>query len=188
MARNGGIVAIGLITALLIDASLSGVMNIVLPARYLELGWGGGTFGVAVCVFALGGIVGGLIASRIPSDRTSARNAVINCGILVFAALNYAQYIAVSSSLSLLLVAASGFGAGVVAPTLIGDIMNSTPESFAGRIYSAINLVTYGSAPVAYAACGFLMTRFSTSAPFLVGAALLALGGLARLIATFRSS
>ena len=66
--------------------------------------------------------------------------------------------------------------------------MNSTPESFAGRIYSAINLVTYGSAPVAYAACGFIMTRFSTSAPFLVGAVLLALGGLARLIATFRSS
>ena len=188
ITRNGGIVAIGLVTALLIDASLSGIMNIVLPARYLELGWGGGTFGAAVCVFALGGVVGGLIASRIPSDRTTARNMVINYGILVFAALTCTQYIAVSSSLSLLLVAASGFGAGVVAPTLIGDIMNSTPESFAGRIYSAINLVTYGSAPVAYAACGFLMTRFSTSAPFLVGAALLALGGLARLTATFKSS
>ena len=44
--------------------------------------------------------------------------------------------------------------------------------------------MTYGSAPLAYAACGFLMARFSTAAPFLVGAALLALGGAVRAATT----
>lgn len=184
MVANGGTVAVGLLTALLIDASLSGALNIVLPARYLELGWGGGSFGVAVCLFALGGVLGGIIASRIPADRLAVRNAVINGGILVFAALTCALYFALSEPVSLALVAALGLCAGVVAPTLIGDIMNNTPPEFAGRVYSAINLVTYGSAPLAYAACGFLMARFSTAAPFLVGAALLALGGAVRAATT----
>ena len=184
MTANGGTVAVGLLTALLIDASLSGALNIVLPARYLELGWGGGSFGVAVCLFALGGVLGGIIASRIPADRLAVRNAVINGGILVFAALTCALYFALSEPVSLALVAALGLCAGVVAPTLIGDIMNNTPPEFAGRVYSAINLVTYGSAPLAYAACGFLMARFSTAAPFLVGAALLALGGAVRAATT----
>ena len=184
MISNGGTIAIGLLTALLIDASLSGVTNIVLPARYLELGWGGGSFGVAVCLFALGGVLGGIIASRIPADRLAVRNAVINGGILVFAALTCALYFALSEPVSLALVAALGLCAGVAAPTLIGDIMNNTPPEFAGRVYSAINLVTYGSAPLAYAACGFLMARFSTAAPFLVGAALLALGGAVRAATT----
>lgn len=187
MMTNGGTVAVGLLTALLIDASLSGALNIVLPARYLELGWGGGSFGVAVCLFALGGVLGGTIASRIPTDRPSLRNAVINGGILVFAALTCALYFALSEPVSLALVAALGLCAGVAAPTLIGDIMNNTPPDFAGRVYSAINLVTYGSAPIAYAACGFLMARFSTAAPFLVGAALLALGGAVRAATTSRS-
>ena len=184
MTANGGTVAVGLLTALLIDASLSGALNIVLPARYLELGWGGGSFGVAVCLFALGGVLGGIIASRIPADRLAARNAVINGGILVFAALTCALYSALSEPVSLALVAALGLCAGVAAPTLIGDIMNNAPPEFAGRVYSAINLVTYGSAPIAYAACGFLMARFSTAAPFLVGAALLALGGAVRAATT----
>ncbi len=184
MTANGGTVAVGLLTALLIDASLSGALNIVLPARYLELGWGGGSFGVAVCLFALGGVLGGIIASRIPADRLAVRNAVINGGILVFAALTCALYFALSEPVSLVLVAALGLCAGVAAPTLIGDIMNNTPPDFAGRVYSAINLVTYGSAPLAYAACGFLMARFSTAAPFLVGAALLALGGAVRAATT----
>lgn len=184
MTANGGTVAVGLLTALLIDASLSGALNIVLPARYLELGWGGGSFGVAVCLFALGGVLGGIIASRIPADRLAVRNAVINGGILVFAALTYALYFALPEPVSLALVAALGLCAGVAAPTLIGDIMNNTPPEFAGRVYSAINLVTYGSAPIAYAACGFLMARFSTAAPFLVGAALLALGGAVRAATT----
>lgn len=184
MTANGGTVAVGLLTALLIDASLSGALNIVLPARYLELGWGGGSFGVAVCLFALGGVLGGIIASRIPADRLAVRNAVINGGILVFAALTCALYFALSEPVSLALVAALGLCAGVVAPTLVGDIMNNTPPEFAGRVYSAINLVTYGSAPLAYAACGFLMARFSTAAPFLVGAALLALGGAVRAATT----
>ena len=187
MTANGGTVAVGLLTALLIDASLSGALNIVLPARYLELGWGGGSFGVAVCLFALGGVLGGTIASRIPADRPALRNAVINGGILVFAALTCALYFALSEPVSLALVAALGLCAGVAAPTLIGDIMNNTPPDFAGRVYSAINLVTYGSAPIAYAACGFLMARFSTAAPFLVGAALLALGGAVRAATTSRS-
>ena len=184
MTANGGTVAVGLLTALLIDASLSGALNIVLPARYLELGWGGGSFGVAVCLFALGGVLGGIIASRIPADRLAVRNAVINGGILVFAALTCALYFALPEPVSLALVAALGLCAGVAAPTLIGDIMNNTPPEFAGRVYSAINLVTYGSAPLAYAACGFLMARFSTAAPFLVGAALLALGGAVRAATT----
>ena len=184
MTANGGTVAVGLLTALLIDASLSGALNIVLPARYLELGWGGGSFGVAVCLFALGGVLGGIIASRIPADRLAARNAVINGGILVFAALTCALYFALPEPVSLALVAALGLCAGVAAPTLIGDIMNNAPPEFAGRVYSAINLVTYGSAPIAYAACGFLMARFSTAAPFLVGAALLALGGAVRAATT----
>ena len=184
MVTNGGTVAVGLLTALLIDASLSGALNIVLPARYLELGWGGGSFGVAVCLFALGGVLGGIIASRIPADRLAVRNAVINGGILVFAALTCALYSALSEPVSLALVAALGLCAGVAAPTLVGDIMNNTPPEFAGRVYSAINLVTYGSAPLAYAACGFLMARFSTAAPFLVGAALLALGGAVRAATT----
>lgn len=187
MMTNGGTVAVGLLTALLIDASLSGALNIVLPARYLELGWGGGSFGVAVCLFALGGVLGGTIASRIPADHPALRNAVINGGILVFAALTCALYFALSEPVSLALVAALGLCAGVAAPTLIGDIMNNTPPDFAGRVYSAINLVTYGSAPIAYAACGFLMARFSTAAPFLVGAALLALGGAVRAATTSRS-
>ena len=184
MMANSGTVAVGLLTALLIDASLSGALNIVLPARYLELGWGGGAFGAAVCLFALGGVLGGIIASRIPADRLAMRNAVVNGGILVFAALTCALYSALSEPVSLALVAALGLCAGVAAPTLIGDIMNSTPPDFAGRVYSAINLVTYGSAPLAYAACGFLMARFSTAAPFLVGAALLALGGAVRAATT----
>lgn len=184
MTANGGTVAVGLLTALLIDASLSGALNIVLPARYLELGWGGGSFGVAVCLFALGGVLGGVIASRIPADRLAVRNAVINGGILVFAALTCALYFTLPEPVSLALVAALGLCAGVAAPTLIGDIMNNTPPEFAGRVYSAINLVTYGSAPLAYAACGFLMARFSTAAPFLVGAALLALGGAVRAATT----
>jgi len=184
MTANGGTVAVGLLTALLIDASLSGALNIVLPARYLELGWGGGSFGVAVCLFALGGVLGGIIASRIPADRLAVRNAVINGGILVFAALTCALYFALPETVSLTLVAALGLCAGVAAPTLVGDIMNNTPPEFAGRVYSAINLVTYGSAPLAYAACGFLMARFSTAAPFLVGAALLALGGAVRAATT----
>ena len=184
MTANGGTVAVGLLTALLIDASLSGALNIVLPARYLELGWGGGSFGVAVCLFALGGVLGGIIASRIPADRLAVRNAVINGGILVFAALTCALYFALPEPASLALVAALGLCAGVAAPTLIGDIMNNTPPEFAGRVYSAINLVTYGSAPLAYAACGFLMARFSTAASFLVGAALLALGGAVRAATT----
>lgn len=186
MTANGGTVAVGLLTALLIDASLSGALNIVLPARYLELGWGGGSFGVAVCLFALGGVLGGIIASRIPADRTAMRNAVVNGGILVFAALTCALYSALSEPVSLALVAALGLCAGVAAPTLIGDIMNNTPPDFAGRVYSAVNLVTYGSAPLAYAACGFLMARFSTAAPFLVGAALLALGGAVRAATTLK--
>lgn len=184
MVANGGTVAVGLLTALLIDASLSGALNIVLPARYLELGWGGGSFGVAVCLFALGGVLGGIIASRIPADRLAVRNAVINGGILVFAALTCALYFALPEPVSLAVVAALGLCAGVAAPTLVGDIMNNTPPEFAGRVYSAINLVTYGSAPLAYAACGFLMARFSTAAPFLVGAALLALGGAVRAATT----
>ena len=184
MTANGGTVAVGLLTAFLIDASLSGALNIVLPARYLELGWGGGSFGAAVCLFALGGVLGGVIASRIPADRLAVRNAVINGGILVFAALTCALYFALPEPVSLALVAALGLCAGVAAPTLIGDIMNNTPPEFAGRVYSAINLVTYGSAPIAYAACGFLMARFSTAAPFLVGAALLALGGAVRAATT----
>lgn len=187
MMANGGTVAVGLLTALLIDASLSGALNIVLPARYLELGWGGGSFGVAVCLFALGGVLGGIIASRIPADRPALRNAVINGGILVFAALTCALYFPLPEPVSLALVAALGLCAGVAAPTLIGDIMNNTPPDFAGRVYSAINLVTYGSAPIAYAACGFLMARFSTAAPFLVGAALLALGGVVRAATTSKS-
>ena len=187
MMANSGTVAVGLLTALLIDASLSGALNIVLPARYLELGWGGGIFGVAVCLFALGGVLGGIIASRIPADRSALRNAVINLGILVFAALTCALYSALSEPVSLALVAALGLCAGVAAPTLIGDTMNNTPPDFAGRVYSAINLVTYGSAPLAYAACGFLMARFSTAAPFLVGAALLALGGAVRAATTSKS-
>lgn len=187
MLSNSGTVAVGLLTALLIDASLSGALNIVLPARYLELGWGGGSFGVAVCLFALGGVLGGTIASRIPADRPALRNAVINGGILVFAALTCALHFTLSEPVSLALVAALGLCAGVAAPTLIGDIMNNTPPDFAGRVYSAINLVTYGSAPIAYAACGFLMARFSTAAPFLVGAALLALGGAVRAATTSRS-
>ena len=112
------------------------------------------------------------------------RNAVINGGILVFAALTCALYFALPEPVSLALVAALGMCAGVAAPTLVGDIMNNTPPEFAGRVYSAINLVTYGSAPLAYAACGFLMARFSTAAPFLVGAALLALGGAVRAATT----
>ncbi|WP_169745790.1 MFS transporter [Actinocatenispora sera] len=133
-------------------------------------------YGLLVAAFAVGGVLGSLLAGRL-ARAIGGRPALLTA--LVLGALGAAG-IALAPHPVPAAVAVGVFGAanglwGVVAVSLRQSLV---PDALFGRVTSAFRLVTLGVGPLGALAAGFVAHRYGLRAPIVVAAALLVAGTL----------
>ncbi len=177
-------IATGLLLAFLIEITMTGALNVGLPDYLTDLTRGSEFFGWAVTLFCIGGVIGGFTASQVTAEKK--RQHIVIASLFVFAASNFAISFIDSLIVLLVCVLVIGISAGAAAPILIADIMKEVPDTHSSRIYALINLVTYGTIPVAYVAAGFIADSFGAKTVFLVSGIILLIGGSATVYRTDR--
>lgn len=172
---------------------LSGVMNLAVNAmvgilvlfalEVLSLPEAG--YGVLLVAYAVGGVAGGLTASKV-SATVGKGPALVGAGALL------ATTLLVTGLTSSPLIAAGmqtlmGFGGGLWAVVTVSLRQALVPDRMLGRITSAHYLVSFGCSSVGALGGGMLANLFGLRAPLLAGAvlvtaALVAVGRVAALL------
>jgi MFS family permease len=143
-----------------------------------QLGLGSVGYGLLLTGFAVGGVLGTLVATRL--SRLLGAGTVLVAATMLRAAAWLVFGVGSSALLGgamLALVGAAGTVANIVGVSLRQAIV---PDHLVGRVVAADRMLAYGAAPVGAILGGVVGRTLGLRAPFLLGAAILA---AARLLA-----
>jgi MFS family permease len=142
-----------------------------------ELGLDGRGYGLLLAAVALGGLPGSLLAHRI-AERVPPGPLIVG-GVLAGAVAMAGFGLATDPWLAGAAYAATGFVWGVWNVTLLSLRQAIVPDRLMGRVVGAIRLIGFGSIPVGALLGGVVARELGLRAPFLGGAAVLAVAALA---------
>jgi len=142
-----------------------------------ELGLDGRGYGLLLAAVALGGLPGSLLAHRI-AERVPPGPLIVG-GVLAGAATMAGFGLATDPWPAGVAYAATGFVWGVWNVTLLSLRQAIVPDRLMGRVVGAIRLIGFGSIPIGALLGGVVARSLGLRAPFLLGAAVLALAALA---------
>ncbi|HWC40575.1 MAG TPA: MFS transporter [Actinomycetota bacterium] len=142
-----------------------------------ELGLDERGYGLLLAAVALGGLPGSLLAHRV-AERVPPGPLIVG-GVLTGAATMAAFGLASNPWLAGAAYAATGAVWGVWNVTLLSLRQAIVPDPLMGRVVGAIRLIGFGSIPVGALLGGVVAREVGLRAPFLLGAAVLAVAALA---------
>ena len=142
-----------------------------------ELGLDGRGYGLLLAAVALGGLPGSLLAHRV-AERVPPGPLIVG-GVLAGAAAMACFGLATDPWLAGAAYAATGAVWGVWNVTLLSLRQAIVPDRLMGRVVGAIRLIGFGSIPIGALLGGLVARQLGLRAPFLLGAAVLALAALA---------
>ena len=142
-----------------------------------ELGLDGRGYGLLLAAVALGGLPGSLLALRV-AERVPPGPLIVG-GVLAGAAAMACFGLATDPWLAGAAYAATGAVWGVWNVTLLSLRQAIVPDRLMGRVVGAIRLIGFGSIPIGALLGGVVARQLGLRAPFLLGAAVLALAALA---------
>jgi MFS family permease len=142
-----------------------------------ELGLDGRGYGLLLAAVALGGLPGSLLAHRV-AERVPPGPLIVG-GVLAGAAAMACFGLATDPWLAGAAYAATGAVWGVWNVTLLSLRQAIVPDRLMGRVVGAIRLIGFGSIPIGALLGGVVARQLGLRAPFLLGAAVLALAALA---------
>ena len=142
-----------------------------------ELGLDGRGYGLLLAAVALGGLPGSLLAHRV-AERVPPGPLIVG-GVLVGAVVMACFGLATDPWLAGAAYAATGAVWGVWNVTLLSLRQAIVPDRLMGRVVGAIRLIGFGSIPIGALLGGLVARQLGLRAPFLLGAAVLALAALA---------
>ncbi|MDP9209748.1 MAG: MFS transporter [Actinomycetota bacterium] len=141
-----------------------------------ELGLGSRGYGLLLAAVAVGGIPGSLLAARV-GQRVPPGPLIVG-GVLVGAVVMACFGLATSPWLAAAAYAATGAVWGVWNVTLLSLRQEIVPDRLMGRVVGAIRLIGFGSIPIGALLGGLVARSLGLRAPFLLGAAVLAVAAL----------
>ena len=142
-----------------------------------ELGLDGRGYGLLLAAVALGGLPGSLLAHRV-AERVPPGPLIVG-GVLAGAVVMACFGLATDPWLAGAAYAATGAVWGVWNVTLLSLRQAIVPDRLMGRVVGAIRLIGFGSIPIGALLGGLVARQLGLRAPFLLGAAVLALAALA---------
>jgi MFS family permease len=142
-----------------------------------ELGLDDRGYGLLLAAVALGGLPGSLLAHRV-AERVPPGPLIVG-GVLAGAAAMACFGLATDPWLAGAAYAATGAVWGVWNVTLLSLRQAIVPDRLMGRVVGAIRLIGFGSIPIGALLGGVVARQLGLRAPFLLGAAVLALAALA---------
>jgi MFS family permease len=142
-----------------------------------ELGLGSRGYGLLLAAVALGGLPGSLLAARV-GGRVPPGTVIVG-GVLVGAVVMACFGLASDPWVAGAAYAATGAVWGVWNVTLLSLRQAIVPDRLMGRVVGAVRLIGFGSIPVGALLGGLVARSLGLRAPFLGGAAVLAVAGLA---------
>jgi MFS family permease len=142
-----------------------------------ELGLDGRGYGLLLAAVALGGLPGSLLAHRV-AERVPPGPLIVG-GVLAGAAAMACFGLVTDPWLAGAAYAATGAVWGVWNVTLLSLRQAIVPDRLMGRVVGAIRLIGFGSIPIGALLGGVVARQLGLRAPFLLGAAVLALAALA---------
>jgi MFS family permease len=142
-----------------------------------ELGLGSRGYGLLLAAVAVGGLPGSLLAARIGGRVPPGR--LIVGGVLVGAVVMACFGLATDPWVAGVAYAATGAVWAVWNVTLLSLRQSIVPDRLMGRVVGAIRLVGFGTIPLGALLGGLIARTLGLRAPFLLGAAVLAVAALA---------
>ena len=142
-----------------------------------ELGLGSRGYGLLLAAVALGGLPGSLLAARV-GGRVPPGTLIVG-GVLVGAVVMACFGLATDPWVAGAAYAATGAVWGVWNVTLLSLRQAIVPDRLMGRVVGAVRLIGFGSIPVGALLGGLVARSLGLRAPFLGGAAVLAVAALA---------
>jgi predicted MFS family arabinose efflux permease len=142
-----------------------------------ELGLGSRGYGLLLAAVALGGLPGSLLAARV-GGRVPPGTVIVG-GVLVGAVVMACFGLATDPWAAGAAYAATGAVWGVWNVTLLSLRQAIVPDRLMGRVVGAVRLIGFGSIPVGALLGGLVARSLGLRAPFLGGAAVLAVAALA---------
>ena len=142
-----------------------------------ELGLDGRGYGLLLAAVAVGGLPGSLLAHRV-AERVPPGPLIVG-GVLAGAVAMAGFGLATDPWLAGAAYAATGFVWGVWNVTLLSLRQAMVPDPLMGRVVGAIRLIGFGSIPIGALLGGVVARSLGLRAPFLGGAAVLAVAALA---------
>jgi MFS family permease len=142
-----------------------------------ELGLGSRGYGLLLAAVAVGGLPGSLLAARIGGRVPPGR--LIVGGVLVGAVVMACFGLATDPWVAGVAYAATGAVWAVWNVTLLSLRQSIVPDRLMGRVVGAIRLVGFGTIPLGALLGGLVARTLGLRAPFLLGAAVLAVAALA---------
>lgn len=172
-----------IIQIVLLELTLAGMLNILLPSLFTQRGYGSINFSIAIALFITAGIAAAASLRFFPSltGRQFFRPGVlflitVGCCVLL------------GDSLPWFLLGFMIFGAGgsLLAPYLTNKIIGQAKPEDEAAYFSILSLTSYGTIFVSYAFWGALIVHLSTHALFVGSALVFGIYGLCALIQSFR--
>ena len=142
-----------------------------------ELGLGSRGYGLLLAAVALGGLPGSLLAARV-GGRVPPGTVIVG-GVMVGAVVMACFGLATDPWVAGAAYAATGAVWGVWNVTLLSLRQAIVPDRLMGRVVGAVRLIGFGSIPVGALLGGLVARSLGLRAPFLLGAAVLAVAALA---------
>jgi MFS family permease len=142
-----------------------------------ELGLGSRGYGLLLAAVALGGVPGSLLAARV-GGRVPPGPLIVG-GVLVGAVVMACFGLATDPWVAGAAYVVTGAVWGVWNVTLLSLRQAIVPDRLMGRVVGAVRLIGFGSIPVGALLGGLVARSLGLRAPFLLGAAVLALAALA---------
>jgi MFS family permease len=142
-----------------------------------ELGLGSRGYGLLLAVGAVGGLPGSLLAARV-GGRVPPGQLIVG-GVLAGAVVMAWFGLATDPWVAGVAYAVTGAVWGVWNVTLLSLRQAIVPDRLMGRVVGAIRLVGFGTIPLGALLGGVVARTFGLRAPFLLGAAVLAVAALA---------
>lgn len=142
-----------------------GAWSVLLPVASVQTGWGESAYGVILAVYAVGGLIGGLVAVRI--RRRAAVTGAVSIALFSLAPLGLVQD---SFAICLILVFAGG------AALQVGNVLYDTlfqqhvSQEMIGRVSALMMLPSTAVLPLSYLIVGFAADLVGTDSVLLIGA------------------
>ena len=141
-----------------------------------ELGLGSRGYGLLLAAVALGGVPGSLLAARV-GGRVPPGPLIVG-GVLVGAVVMACFGLATDPWVAGAAYVVTGAVWGVWNVTLLSLRQAIVPDRLMGRVVGAVRLIGFGSIPVGALLGGLVARSLGLRAPFLLGAAVLAVAAL----------
>lgn len=172
----------------LCELGFTGPVTAGVPLLVKSQGWGVEGVGWIMGAFGVGATTTALLLML---TKSSLRTGWVMGGALTLMGVGLGAVGAVPAALTesastfVLTVGAAlltGLGAGLFGTLANTAVIRDAPGAQVGRIMSLISLVIFTSLPVSLAATGLLVEKMNASAPFMIGGALMAAGGILALV------